>query len=57
LAHPVDDDAVLEFRLLAKAAGALEVGWLTGSRDTPDSRLFIGSGKAEELKSLVETTG
>mgnify|MGYP001099689838 CR=1 FL=1 len=55
--HPVDDDSVFEFRLLAKAAGALEVGWLTGSRDRPDSRLFIGSGKAEELKLLVETSG
>jgi len=54
--HPVEVDATLEFRLLAKAAGAIEVGYLTGSRDKPDSRLFIGSGKAEELKSLVEAT-
>jgi GTP-binding protein HflX len=56
LGHPVDDDAVLEFRLLAKAAGAIEVGYLTGTRDAPDPRLFIGSGKAEELKALVAAT-
>jgi len=56
IGHPVEADAMLEFRLLAKAAGAIEVGYLTGSRDKPDSRLFIGSGKAEELKSLVQAT-
>ena len=54
--HPVEADAILEFRLLAKAAGAIEVGYLSGSRDKPDSRLFIGSGKADELKSLVQAT-
>ncbi|MFE8032477.1 ribosome rescue GTPase HflX [Thiohalocapsa marina] len=54
--QPVEPDARLEFRLLAKAAGALEVGWLTGSRDTPDPRFFIGRGKVEELESLVQAT-
>ncbi len=48
---------MLEFKLLAKAAGAIEVGYLSGSRDRPDSRLFIGSGKADELKSLVDVSG
>jgi GTP-binding protein HflX len=42
-----------EFRLLAIAAGAEVVGVLGGSRSVPDPRLFIGTGKAEELKSLV----
>lgn len=56
IGHPVDADTVLEFQLLAKAAGAIEVGWLTGTRDAPDPRLFIGSGKADELKALVEAT-
>lgn len=54
---PLDDDRILEFRLLAEAAGALVVGRLTGTRDFPDSRLFIGSGKADELRALVEATG
>ncbi len=42
-----------EFFLLAKAAGACIVGDLTTSRERPDSRLFIGSGKADELRALV----
>ncbi len=46
-----------EFRLLAAAAGAELVGSLAGSRAMPDSRLFIGTGKAEELKDLVAATG
>ena len=45
-----------EFSLLAQAAGAEVVGTLGGSRATPDARLFIGSGKAEELKALVAAT-
>lgn len=46
-----------ELRLLALAAGAEIVGALGGSRAVPDARLFIGSGKAEELKDLVAATG
>lgn len=42
-----------EFALLATAAGAEIVGTLGGSRAVPDPRLFIGSGKAEELKALA----
>ncbi|MCF8016911.1 MAG: GTPase HflX [Chromatiaceae bacterium] len=51
------DDAAGEFQLLAEAAGAEVVGALGGARDTPDPRLFIGSGKADELKALVEAAG
>ncbi len=54
--QPTSEDAAEEFRLLAQAAGAEVVSSLGGSRDTPDPRLFIGSGKADELKSLVEAT-
>jgi GTP-binding protein HflX len=46
-----------EFGLLAGAAGAEVVGWLGGSRSVPDSRLFIGTGKAQELKDLVSAVG
>lgn len=46
-----------EFRLLATAAGAVVVGELGGSRAIPDPRLFIGSGKAEELQALVLAAG
>ncbi|EXJ16478.1 ribosome rescue GTPase HflX [Imhoffiella purpurea] len=44
-----------EFRLLAVAAGAEVVATLGGTRAAPDSRLFIGSGKADELRMLVES--
>lgn len=44
-----------EFRLLAGSAGAMVVGLVGGSRAAPDPRLFLGSGKADELKNLVET--
>jgi len=43
-----------EFCLLAESAGAKVLGLVGGTRQSPDPRLFIGSGKAEELKALVE---
>ncbi len=54
--EPVDD-AREELELLAKAAGADVVGFLGGSRATPEPRHFIGTGKAEELSKLVVATG
>jgi GTP-binding protein HflX len=56
LGQPLDADSIEEFRLLARAAGAEVVGSLGGSRQTPEPSLFIGRGKAEELKALVEAT-
>jgi len=49
-----DAGGMREFRQLADSAGARVVGQLSGTRSAPDARLFIGSGKAAELKSLVE---
>lgn len=46
-----------EFEELALAAGADPLSLLTGQRDKPDSKLFIGSGKAEELRQLVRAQG
>jgi GTP-binding protein HflX len=48
---------VEEFAALARSAGAVPVGVVSGSRARPDPRLFVGSGKAEELKTLAEETG
>jgi GTP-binding protein HflX len=48
---------VEEFAALAVSAGAVPVGVVSGSRARPDPRLFVGSGKAEELKTLAEETG
>jgi GTPase len=42
-----------EFAELAGSAGAEIVGQLVSARRTPDSRYFIGKGKAEELERLV----
>lgn len=45
---------VEEFKLLAKSAGATIVDLITGSRPKPDAKLFIGSGKAEEVAERVK---
>jgi GTP-binding protein HflX len=50
---PVDQEDLQEFTQLAVSAGAVPVATVTGRRDRPDSRYFLGSGKAEELKSAA----
>ncbi len=45
-----------ELKELAKSAGAEVVHVLTGSRNSPDPRYFIGSGKLEELKAVIAET-
>jgi GTP-binding protein HflX len=50
------EDARDELEQLADAAGASVVGFLGGSRGSPDPKFFVGSGKAEELKALVAAT-
>jgi len=52
-----DPEEDTEFRLLAEAAGAEVMGFLGGFRQAPDPRLFIGPGKADELKALIEAEG
>lgn len=52
-----EDPAVREeLHELALSAGADPVAWLQSKRDQPDPKSFIGSGKLEELKSLVVGT-
>ncbi|GAB6043919.1 ribosome rescue GTPase HflX [Endothiovibrio diazotrophicus] len=48
-----DQEDLEELRLLATSAGAKPVAEVIGSRHTPDARLFIGSGKADEVKAAV----
>lgn len=43
-----------EFRELAVSAGAHPVAEITGSRNRPDPKYFLGSGKAEEVRLCVE---
>ena len=42
-----------EFKELTRSAGAKDVAFVTGSRHSPDPKLFIGQGKAEEIQQLV----
>jgi GTPase len=48
-----DADELQEFRDLSASAGALAVAFVGGSRQHPDPRLFVGRGKAEEIKEIV----
>jgi len=51
--HSGQED-LLELKELAKSAGTDPVYVVTGSRKRPDPKYFIGTGKLEELKSIVE---
>ncbi len=42
-----------EFKELVRSAGAQDSTLITGSRYSPDPRFFVGSGKAEEIKTAV----
>ncbi len=53
LGAQVDPEDLHEFTQLAVSAGAVPVATVTGRRDRPDSRYFLGSGKAEELKAVA----
>ena len=46
-----------ELRLLVASAGVETVQAVTTSRNAPDAKLFIGSGKAQEVADLVMQTG
>ncbi|GMU44645.1 MAG: GTPase HflX [Xanthomonadales bacterium] len=56
--HGVDFDAAAsEFRELARSAGAEVVAELVARVDRPHPALYVGTGKAEEAKLLVQTSG
>jgi GTP-binding protein HflX len=51
-------DATLdELALLAASAGDETVARITAKRRAPDPALFVGSGKADEIKAVVADTG
>ncbi len=50
LGAPLDPEDINEFTQLAVSAGAIPVATITGRRDRPDPRYFMGSGKAEEIR-------
>jgi GTPase len=50
------DDSLAELSLLADTAGLDVVGEISQKLDHPNPETFIGSGKVEEVKALVEET-
>lgn len=57
LGLPNFDADLHELGLLAQTAGLTPVGRVTCKRKAPDAALFIGSGKADEIKMLALETG
>lgn len=56
LGGPPGKDELSEFEALARSAGAEVLRLITGTRRAPDPRLYIGSGKAEEIRSQVQSS-
>ena len=54
LGAQVDPEDLQEFRQLAVSAGAEPVATVTGRRERPDPRFFMGSGKADEVRAVAE---
>jgi GTP-binding protein HflX len=54
---PNFDGELEELGLLAQTAGLQPVARLTCKRRAPDAALFVGSGKADEIKLLAMQTG
>ncbi|HXS31527.1 MAG TPA: hypothetical protein VN755_11890, partial [Steroidobacteraceae bacterium] len=57
LGAPVDPDDLNEFTQLAISAGAVPVATITGRRERPDPRYFVGSGKADQIRIEAEAQG
>jgi GTP-binding protein HflX len=54
LGAPIDPEDIEEFTQLAVSAGAQPVITVTGRRDRPDPKYFVGSGKADELRIAAD---
>ena len=54
--EPNFDAGLLELGLLAESAGYEVAERVTCKRRAPDAALFVGSGKAQEIKLLAETS-
>lgn len=54
---PFFDGELEELGLLAQTAGLTPVARITCKRKAPDAALFIGSGKADEIKQLAAQLG
>ena len=56
LGAPIDPEDLEEFTQLAVSAGARPVATVTGRRERPDPRYFLGSGKAAELRDVARVS-
>ena len=50
---PVETEDLEEFAQLAESAGVSVAVTVTGRRERPDPRFFVGSGKAEEIRQAA----
>lgn len=50
------DPTLDELALLAESAGDVAVARVTARRRAPDAALFVGSGKADEIRAMVAAT-
>lgn len=57
LGFPHFDNELEELGLLAQTAGLQPVARIIAKRKAPDAALFVGSGKADEIKMLAEHHG
>ncbi|KMK52520.1 GTPase HflX [[Actinobacillus] muris] len=55
LSQVKDTENLLEFQTLAQSAGVEIAAVLTGSRQTPHIKYYVGQGKAQEIAQAVET--
>ena len=55
--EPHFDSGLVELGLLAESAGMVAVARLTCKRKAPDPALFVGSGKADEIRELAQLHG
>ena len=51
------NESLQEIQLLASSAGAVPLALVKGRRARPDSALFAGQGKVEEIKQVVAAKG
>ena len=51
-----DEESLAELAALVETAGAESVGMILQSREKPDPHSFIGEGKVEEVKRMVENS-
>jgi GTP-binding protein HflX len=54
IGHPVDPNDTAEFAALAASAGTVGVATVLASRERPDPKYFVGSGKADEIRECSE---